>query len=295
MSLIGPVSGYSSYGFQSLAASSYAKRLQIGSFADGETKANQIQDADKKVSVQDTKSVRPSAISEDGDTFLASSTGRKQLADGVVLQKPLTTDENKTGSATGNSMQLTMTGNLNGSLTTQLKDGSLTADSSDQKVDGSLTGYTADQLETMYLQGKISMIDYDEEIDRRAELELLGKSSSDEQNQDTGADATDTEKNAGQVNSNVSNQVQKSDNGYAPVAENNKSEDLKEDKKTQEQKEQDRKNLIQQEIQSDTDFAKEMGSLFEDKSTKQMQAQGLQEAYENDRMDLVGNVFAPKG
>ena len=111
------------------------------------------------------------------------------------------------------------------------------------RMEQSLVGVSAGQLETMYLQGKISRYEYDQEIGRRDEL------------------------------------MQKEEK---PVGRQEEEED--EEERTNAQK-------VQEEINSNNTFTQQMGRITNATVEEDIHAEALKTANENDRVDLMTQVF----
>lgn len=128
----------------------------------------------KKKAIEETEKVASEvygdvlSTSTDGDTTSAAKQSMAALSDGLVMQKSNVAE-----------------------VTTTLKEPAKT-EAEEKEID-SLTGYTSSQLDSLYAQGKISRIDYDQEISRRDELTkqqntpAVEEEQEDEDNKENGA------------------------------------------------------------------------------------------------------------
>ncbi|MBQ0042891.1 MAG: hypothetical protein KBS85_06190 [Lachnospiraceae bacterium] len=286
MSGISPIQAYGSYNYQNRFTSLNANRVQdinrnqnvdknsavTGNNISSASNAGKIakptyEDALSKA-MPASKTVTNNAgqsVSAHGDTFSASSYGIKQFQDGVVFAKPAS-DENE-----------------------------YTSDKYEN-----LTEFSADQLESMYLKGDISIIDYDEEIDKRAEAEILSNEGAVNKASADDEEETDPikkelakikeERTAGADDEQETNPIKKE---LAKIKEERTagSDKLDELRKQQESASEKRKALIEEEISSDKTFANKMGKVEGASRENAIRTEGLNGAFENGRMDLIGDVF----
>lgn len=124
----------------------------------------------------------------------------------------------------------------------------------------SLTGYTDDQLQTLYTQGKIDKIKYDQEIERRKELMQ-----------------EDDEKAVQQT------EEEQKDTDAVKAAEQNRGNE--EDEKKEET------SRIQDEIERNEQAAETLGRVYANEADEQLRAQAVQEALASGRMDIVADIF----
>lgn len=123
----------------------------------------------KKKAIAETEKVASEVYGDvlsrnvDGDTTSAAKQSMAALSDGLVMQKSNVAE-----------------------VTTTLK-GPDKEETEEEQID-SLTGYTSSQLDSLYAQGKISRIDYDQEISRRDELTKQQNTSAIEEEQETAED-----------------------------------------------------------------------------------------------------------
>lgn len=258
MSGIGPISGYSNMqSFQSISPAMYAKRVQIAdenqntSFDVKLSSAQETQDTQNSRSVSDIF-----GKSTDGDTLSSSQASRTALQDGLVYAKP--------------EIPAAMRAREAGD---------------DSDTPESLAGFTADQLETMYLQGRISIIDYDQEIDRRAELELL--SDTEDAEEDTTSATNATEDDAKTSVANVNTNVMQKDEKTSEVASDEKLSPYE-----QQREEEEKAARLDETKASDSAFANEMGTLLADKQNISLKSDALDTGLQNGRIDLVSDIIA---
>ncbi|MCR4851135.1 MAG: hypothetical protein K5870_07735 [Lachnospiraceae bacterium] len=134
------------------------------------------------------------------------------------------------------------------------------ADKKEDKEIESLTGYTKDQLQTLYTQGKIDKIKYDQEIERRKELMQEDDEKAVQQTEEEQKD-TDAVKDAEQNRGN------------------------EEDEKKEET------SRIQDEIERNEQAAETLGRVYANEADEQLRAQAVQEALASGRMDIVADIF----
>lgn len=177
------------------------------------------------------------AKNEMGDTVTAKKQSIDALMDGLVFPKSMIDGAAETLT---NASRTPNDGQIN-PVTSQAAPGSSTnTDEKPAQDVQSFAGISASQLETMYLQGKISRYDYDQEIERRAELT---------QQEDT-----------------------------PTIAE-------------QEAEQESKQEAVQEEIDNNNALAKNMTGMVADAADKEIKADALQTANENDRVDLMNQVF----
>lgn len=160
------------------------------------------EDAKKKV-IEETEKVASEvygdvlSASTDGDTTSAAKQSMAALSDGLVMQKSnvaeVTTtlkEPAKTEPAKTEPAKVQPEENTNPVLEAAKEDAKKARN--EEQID-SLTGYTSSQLDSLYAQGKISRIDYDQEISRRDELTkqqntpAVEEEQEDEDNKENGA------------------------------------------------------------------------------------------------------------
>lgn len=138
------------------------------------------EDAKKKV-IEETEKVASEvygdvlSTSTDGDTTSAAKQSMAALSDGLVMQKSNVAEVTTTLKEPAKTEPVQTTEpakvqpeeNTNPVLEAAKEDAKKARN--EEQID-SLTGYTSSQLDSLYAQGKISRIDYDQEISRRDEL-----------------------------------------------------------------------------------------------------------------------------
>lgn len=157
----------------------------------------------------------------------------------------------------------------------------------DKEID-SLTAYTSQQLETLYARGKISRHDYDMEVERRDII--TGKDEAAESVEANEAKANETtDKAVSDAIENVSIPVKQT----ADKTVNEQSEETG-TKTTAGADDDNRRQVISEEIENDKEFINEMGRINEAEENITLKAEGLQEALESGRIDIMAQIFAGK-
>ena len=177
------------------------------------------------------------AKDEDGDTLAAKQQALDALEDGMVFVKEQSTAEKVAEESDKPS------------AAEKLAEEEAKEAQEEKAQAQSLTGVSAQQLETMYLQGKISRYQYDQEIGRRDVL------------------------------------TEKEEKSVAQVEEEEDQE--KEEEKTNPASAEQ----IQKEIENDNSFTQRMSKLAAATAEEDIRGDALLKAGENDRVDLMNQVF----
>ena len=106
------------------------------------------------------------ARDEDGDTVAAQKQSLEALEDGMVFAKE-NKDEEAFGAVRNEQENVTLPPQQEEKSAAEKLAEEEAKDARDEKQQQSLTGVSANELETMYLQGKITRYQYDQEIGRR--------------------------------------------------------------------------------------------------------------------------------
>ena len=173
--------------------------------------------------------------SADGDVTTAAKQSLNALSDGLVLPKE-------------NAPEVTTTLKEPNATKNKIEEQAQNQTDKDEEID-SLTGYTSNQLDTLYAEGKISKYDYDQEVERRAEL-------------------TQEEKR---------------------IEINEPKE--KPEEKADETEDDEAKAALQQEIEGNNAFAKNMAKLNETAINDDLKTQALDTAKENGRLEIMNQIL----
>ncbi|MCR4683917.1 MAG: hypothetical protein K5649_00460 [Lachnospiraceae bacterium] len=174
------------------------------------------------------------AKDEDGDTLAAKQQALDALEDGMVFVKEQSTAEKVAEESDKPS------------AAEKLAEEEAKEEKDEKEQAQSLTGVSAQQLETMYLQGKISRYQYDQEIGRRDVL------------------MEKEEKTVGQ-------------------AEEEEDEEKETNPASAEQ--------IRKEIENNNGFNERMSKLAAATAEEEIRGDAILKAGENDRVDLMNQVF----
>ncbi|MBO4902057.1 MAG: hypothetical protein J5518_04630 [Lachnospiraceae bacterium] len=180
---------------------------------------------------------------EDGDTVAAKQQSLAALEDGMVFRKDVPEEEEPEETEQAAENVASNAPNAEPTAAEKLAEEEADKEREQDRMEQSLVGVSAGQLETMYLQGKISRYEYDQEIGRRDEL------------------------------------MQKEEK---PVGRQEEEED--EEERTNAQK-------VQEEINSNNTFTQQMGRITNATVEEDIRAEALKTANENDRVDLMTQVF----
>ena len=197
-------------------------------------------------------------VSENGDIATAREESVKALEDGMVFKKGPDNTENvpKPADEDRNEQQ------LQDIKTDESKDKGLEdikLNTREEEIT-SLTGYTKDQLQTLYTQGKIDKIKYDQEIERRKELMQEDDEKAVQENKEEQKNI-DTLKTAEQ------------------------DEDKDEEDNTED------RSKIQDEIERNEKAVETLGRVYANEADEQLRAQAVEEALRSGRMDIVEDIF----
>lgn len=154
-----------------------------------------------------------------------------------------------------------------------------TDESSEDNI-GSLNGFSSNQLETMYRQGRISRHDYDMEIDRRDRITEKDsvKTEADKKAVKEATVATDSPvKGSDDAENAVKEDKIQSKTGNDTVDSSTQSESAK--------------TLITEETEQYDEFLADMNSLAGQKEDISLREQNMQAAMENDRMDIMSQIY----
>ena len=139
--------------------------------AEEQKKADEAKQERQEEAAAVNASVYGNVLSEDddGDTVAAQQQSLEALEDGLVFAKE--GQDEKTAAVRQQQESVALPGQEEKSAAEKLAEEEAEKERDEDKAQAqSLTGVSADQLETMYLQGKISRYQYDQEIGRRDTL-----------------------------------------------------------------------------------------------------------------------------
>ena len=219
-------------------------------------KAAEKKEADRDKEIKEAVYGEVIGVSENGDVATAKEESVKALEDGMVFKKTPDNTENTPKAADENKEQ------LQNIKTDDNKDKGLEdikLNTREEEIT-SLTAYTDDQLQTLYTQGKIDKIKYDQEIERRKELMQ-------EDDEKAVQETKDEQKNIDTIKT-------------AQQDEDKDEEDKTEDK-----------SKIKEEIEKNEKAIETLGRVYANESDEQLRAQAVEEALKSGRMDIVEDIF----
>ncbi len=221
-------------------------------------KAAEKKEADRDKEMKEAVYGEVIGVSENGDIATAKEESVKALEDGMVFKKGPDNTENvpKPVDEDRNEEQ------PQDIRTDEGKDKGLEdikLNTREEEIT-SLTGYTEDQLQTLYTQGKIDKIKYDQEIERRKELMQ-------EDDEKAVQDNKEEQKNIDTIKT-------------AEQDEDKDEEDSTEDN-----------SKIKDEIEKNEQAIATLGRVYANEADEQLRAQAVEEALKSGRMDIVEDIF----
>ena len=221
-------------------------------------KAAEKKEADRDKEIKEAVYGEVIGVSENGDIATAKEESVKALEDGMVFKKGPDNTENapKAADEDKNAEQLQDI-RTDDNKNKGLED--IKLNTREEEIT-SLTGYTDDQLQTLYTQGKIDKIKYDQEIERRKELM---QEDDDKAVQET----KEEQKNIDTIKT-------------AEQDEDKDKEDKTEDK-----------SKIKDEIAQNEKAIETLGRVYANEADEQLRAQAVEEALKSGRMDIVEDIF----
>lgn len=153
-----------------------------------------------------------------------------------------------------------------------------------------LTGYSSSQVETLYRQGKVDRIDYEQKMEKLEEL----KESVTNQDKASEVKAEENKVSENKVSENKATEKKVSENKVAENKVASQNAEKLQKNKTEEKDDDKAKDNVKEAIESNREQSKEFGKILLKEEDVANKDAAFEKALENDRVELIKPLFEDK-